>query len=428
VTRPVPTPQQMAWQEAGFGVFFHFGINTFVGREHSNGGWSPQHFSPDAFDAAQWVEVARRAGAGYVVLTAKHHDGFCLWPTRTTDYSVRSSGWRGGRGDVVGELAAACRAASMPLGLYLSPWDRNAPCYRDAAAYDKFYIRQLTELCTQYGPLFELWFDGAGSDGRRYDWDAIMAVAQAHQPDAMVFNMGLRTIRWVGNEQGLATDPCHYAVADADDPGGLSAITSGLAARTGPRYQPPECDVPIRRHWFWQPDDLDTLKSVQHLLGVWYRSVGLGAGLLLNVGPDRHGLVDDADSARLLETTGELRRRFREPEPAVLRHVRGAVNATFPRPITFDHLELREDLRNGQCVDAHEVSLDGRPLIAGRTIGVRRWHAFPAVTGTHLTIQLDSQDARLLDVTAFHTGHEAAPALEPQPQSAHPAKFDPDRD
>jgi alpha-L-fucosidase len=422
--RPVPTTAQLVWQEAGLGVFFHFGINTFVGREHSNGTWDPSHFAPTDLDAAQWVDVARRAGAGYVVLTAKHHDGFCLWPTRTTAYSVRCSPWRSGQGDLVREFADACRAVGMPLGVYLSPWDRNAGCYSDVEAYDRFYTDQLTELCTAYGPLFELWFDGAGSDGRRYDWDRIMDVVARHQPDALVFNMGRPSIRWVGNEQGLATDPCHYVVADTDP----LALASDLISLDGPRYQPPECDVPIRRHWFWQPDDLATLKSREHLLGIWYRSIGLGAGLLLNLGPDRRGLVDDADAARLQETVDELRRRFATPIRGELQRASGQVTATFPGPVDFDHLELREDLLRGQCVDLHSVLVDGHPIASGRTIGVRRWHAFETVTASSITIRLDSEEAQLLGVTAFHTGHTRIPALEPQPESADPSKFDPDRE
>jgi alpha-L-fucosidase len=425
VDTTLPTRRQLAWQEAGIGFFFHFGINTFVGREHSNGTWSPRLFDPSDLDVTQWVDTAKQAGAGYVVFTAKHHDGFCLWPTRTTEYSVRSSPWRGGRGDVVAELAAACRAADLPLGLYLSPWDRNARCYSDPDAYDEFYAEQLTELCTQYGPLFELWFDGAGSHGRRYDWDRIMEVIDRHQPQALVFNMGRRTIRWVGNEQGLGLDPCHYAVRDADLPGELDMLTSDLAAGDEPRYQPPECDVPIRGHWFWQPDDLDTLKSTQHLLGIWYRSVGLGAGLLLNLGPDRRGRLDDADVARLGDTIDELRRRFGAPLPATLHHAPGEVTVTFPGPVELDHLELREDLTRGQRVQTHEVLVDRRVVSSGHTVGVRRWHAFGAVTGSRVTVQLDSPAGRLRDVRAFRTGYGAIPALEPQAQVA-PDKFDPD--
>ncbi|MET7307820.1 alpha-L-fucosidase [Streptomyces sp. NPDC005571] len=238
----IPTPGQLAWQQDGFGLFLHFGINTFNNKEWSDGTLDPATFDPTDLDAGQWVDTAVAAGAKYVVLTAKHHDGFCLWPTGTTDYSVAASPWRGGRGDVVAELSRACRKAGIGLGLYLSPWDRNADCYDDPEAYDAFYLRQLTELCTNYGPLYELWFDGAGSEGRAYDWDAIMAVIDEHQPQAMVFNLGRPTIRWVGNEDGLASDSCRY-VTDSTD---ISLYDDGPAALDTTRYLPPECDVPIR--------------------------------------------------------------------------------------------------------------------------------------------------------------------------------------
>ena len=210
-----PTAGQLRWQELQFGMFCHFGINTFFGMEWSDGSLDPAGFAPGRLDARQWVETARAAGMRYLILTAKHHDGFCLWPTETTDYSVRASPYRGGNGDVVGEVAAACHELGIPFGLYLSPWDRHEPCYVDAAAYDRFYIRQLTELCTRYGPLAELWFDGAGSAGRTYDWDAIMGVVDRYQPDAVIFNMGRPTIRWVGNEDGLAAESTYYAVTGA---------------------------------------------------------------------------------------------------------------------------------------------------------------------------------------------------------------------
>lgn len=407
----VPTPGQLAWQEAGFGVFLHFGINTFHAREWSDGTLDPATFAPAELDCAQWVDVARRAGARYVILTAKHHDGFCLWPTATTAYSVASSPWRDGRGDVVGELAEACQAAGMPLGLYLSPWDRNAASYPDAAAYDAFYLAQLTELCTRYGPLYELWFDGAGSEGRDYDWDSIMAVVEAHQPDAMVFNMGRPTIRWVGNEDGLAADPCHYTV----DRLGRSMFTTDHDRLDGVRYLPPECDVPIRAHWFWQPDDLATLKGAEHLLAIWYRSVGLGAGLLLNLPPDRRGRIDDADAARLLEVTAELDRRFATPLAARLIHEPGRVVAEFAAEVELDHLELREDLTGGQRVGDHTVRCGESVLAAGHTVGVRRWHAFGAIRTRRLTVTLDDPQARLVAVTGFRTGCEQPPAPVPQP-------------
>ncbi|MFC1435663.1 alpha-L-fucosidase [Streptacidiphilus sp. N1-3] len=417
---PIPTPGQLAWQEDGFGLFLHLGVNTFHGREWSDGTLDPACFDPSELDAAQWVDTAVRAGARYVVLTAKHHDGFCLWPTDTTDYSVRSSPWRDGRGDVVAELADACRAAGIGLGLYLSPWDRNAACYPDPQAYDAFYLSQLTELCTRYGPLYELWFDGAGSEGRSYDWDGVMGVIEQHQPDAMVFNMGRPTIRWVGNEDGLAADPCRYAT----DTSAVSIYAQRDAALDRTRYLPPECDVPIRRHWFWQPDDLHTLKTRDHLLALWYRSVGLGAGLLLNVPPDRRGLIDDHDRARLHEFTDELARRFRAPQVTQLfaadRGDRGELVARFAAPVLIDHLELREDLGRGQRIFGHEILADGRLLARVGTVGVRRVHAFAPVTVTELRIRLTGDgggggdQGALRAVTGFHTGFASLPEIEEQ--------------
>ena len=227
----VPTPEQLTWQRDGFGVFFHFGVNTFAGKEWSDGTLSPQIFDPTDLDADEWVRLARDMGAKYVILTAKHHDGFCLWPTATTDYSVASSPWKNGRGDVVREIADACRKHDMKLGLYLSPWDRHAPEYEDPAAYDALYLAQLRELCTDYGELHELWFDGAGSAGREYAWDAIGALITELQPGGMVFNMGPATIRWVGNEDGLASDPVRYVTTSAD----LNNYDDGVLTTAEPR-------------------------------------------------------------------------------------------------------------------------------------------------------------------------------------------------
>lgn len=392
---PVPTSAQLAWQEAGFGVFFHFGINTFHGVEWSDGTLPAASFHPRAFDPAQWIDAARRAGAGYVVLTAKHHDGFCLWPTDTTDYSVMSSPFRR---DAVGEVARACEQAGMPLGLYVSPWDRNAKCYPNAEAYDRFYVAQLTELCTRYGELFEIWFDGAGSEGRTYAWDDIMAVVDKHQPNAMVFNMGRPTIRWAGNEDGLAADPCRYSVGKTD----VSMFTSDVQMLTTAHYLPPECDVPIRANWFWHPDDEHTLKSREQLLDIWDNSVGLGAGLLLNLAPNRDGRLDDADCARLLEVTGEIERRFAEPVTAMLQPQGDYVTAEFPRPVTFERLELCEDLIHGQLIERHEVIAGDAVVASGQTVGIRRWHQIAPVTGDRLTIRVaGGQGARLRTVKAF---------------------------
>lgn len=405
-------------------MFCHFGINTFYGKEWSDGSLSPQGFNPTRFDAAQWVETARNAGMKYLILTAKHHDGFCLWPSQTTDYSVRSSPFKG---DVVAEIAKACANSNMPLGLYLSPWDRNASCYTDAAAYDRFYCAQMTELCTQYGELFEIWLDGAGSEGRFYDWDAIMNVIDRYQPNAMVFNMGRPTIRWIGNEDGLADDPCRYAVSDLQ----ISAFTQASEKLNAHRtYLPPECDVPIRQNWFWQDDDIATLKSTEHLLGIMYRSIGLGANLLLNLAPNREGLLDDNDTSRLLETVTERRKRFASPLPLRLQKTRNGFELHFESLVEFDHLVLREDYSKGQCVNGYRV-LDGetgREIVAGITIGQQKWHVFKQVRAHKLRVEWTentSPDALLIGAEAYLTGHDSLPSLgKPMDYDAWASKAD----
>ncbi|UFU06778.1 alpha-L-fucosidase [Ruania halotolerans] len=411
---PRPTDAQLAWQGLELGVFFHIGVNTFAGREWSDGTLPAESFAPTRLDAAQWVRTAAEAGARYVVLTAKHHDGFCLWPTATTDYSVASSPWRDGRGDLVAEVAAACREQGIGLGLYLSPWDRHAPEYPDPAAYDALYLAQLRELCTNYGELVELWFDGAGSAGRSYDWESIMALTAELQPGAMVFNMGTPTIRWIGNEDGLAGDPVRYAVDSAS----LDNYTDAVIDLGAARYVPPEADVSIRQGWFWAADDEP--KSVDHLLAIYYRSVGMGANLLLNVPPDTRGLIDDADVTRLREWRAELDRRFASPVPGELSQIADGVwEVVFEAPVTFDHLDLAEYLNDGQRVSAHRAvavgtsgdGAEGPVLAEGRTIGHRRIHAHPPVTTHRIRIELTGAGARLAGVQVHHAGTHEVPEI-----------------
>jgi alpha-L-fucosidase len=406
---PRPDLGQLAWQAKELGMFCHFGINTFHNKEWSAGQLSPHTFNPTRFDAAQWVDVAQRAGMRYLILTAKHHDGFCLWPTATTGYSVANSPFCG---DVVAEVARACAAAGMAFGIYLSPWDRNAASYPDAAAYDAFYQAQLTELCTGHGPLCEIWLDGAGSEGRVYNWDSIMAVIDRYQPGAMVFNMGRLTIRWIGNEDGLAQDPCYYAAQAT----AVSAFTGAHDRFTEARYLPPECDVAIRRNWFWQDDDAHTLKSQENLLGIYYRSIGYGANLLLNLGPNREGLLDERDSARLLETTAEIKRRLAQPRQATLRTVDNGYEADFGEEVNFDHLIVREELNNGQRIDGYRIvdAHIGRELCAGVTIVFQKWHVLPRVRARHIRVELDAAcapGAAISAITAYCTGYEKLPSV-----------------
>lgn len=395
MTALVPTPAQLRWQELGVGAFIHYGVNTFAGLEWSDGSLSPDIFNPTGLDADDWVAAAKQAGAKYLILTAKHHDGFCLWPTATTSYSVASSPWRDGQGDVVREAADACARAGLGFGIYVSPWDRNAECYDDPERYDDFYIQQLTELCSNYGPLMELWFDGAGSDGRAYDWDRIAGVINKLQPEAMIFNMGHPTIRWVGNEDGLADDPVNYVVDQTPD----SQYTDSASQLLSEAYLPPECDVSIRRGWFW--DASDEPKSVEHLLAIYYRSVGLGANLLLNLAPDRSGLIPAEDRSRLDELRSALDRRFAGRITVnVIGDDRGA-SLVLPQRTHFTHVELVEDLSGGQRITGHTVLADGRHIAAGQTVGVRRIHQVETVSASHLRIELDGDGSRILSACVY---------------------------
>ena len=412
---PSPTDAQLAWQRMGMGMFVHFGLNTFADREWSDGTLPAGSFDPSDLDARQWARTAVDLGAEYVVLTAKHHDGFCLWPTATTSYSVASSPWRSGKGDVVAELADACRDEGLRLGLYLSPWDRNAPSYSDPAAYDDVYIAQLTELCTRYGPLVELWFDGAGSGGHRYDWARYMEVVRSHQPDAMIFNMGEPTIRWVGNEDGLAGDPVRYVIDSTPDSQYVETATSLVTEA----YLPPECDVSLRRKWFWSPDDEP--KSVEHLLAIYYRSIGLGANLLLNVPPDRSGRISGTDAARLAEFRSELDRRLGRPVPTRLSQDGDRVTVHWDGPLTIEHVELEEDLSDGQHVSGHSVSIDGSVVAGGGSIGIRRIHPIPSVVANRLAIDLTGEGGRLRSVTV-RTGGDSS--MEPQIPAGYEAPTD----
>ena len=384
---PLPSPAQARWQDLELGFFCHFGLNTFHSREWGDGTDCPASFNPSALDARQWAQAAKDAGFKYFMLTAKHHDGFCLWPTKTTEYSVCASPWKNGGGDVVRECADACREIGLLFGLYLSPWDRNALCYPDAAAYDDFYAAQLTELLTGYGPLVELWFDGAGSEGRSYDWPRIMNLIKTHQPDAMVFNMGAPTIRWVGNEDGVAPDPCWNAAAEARS----SMFTDDRLVwlPETPAWVPAECDVPLRTdRWFWRPGDESRLRSLEELVDIYCRSAGHGAGLLLNVAPDDRGLLPDADVKRVQEFGREVKRRFGTPL-AETAGIGSELLLTLPEPALVACVVLMENIAEGgervreYAVDAW-VNEEWRTVSAGTAIGHKKIDLIEPIETTRL--------------------------------------------
>ena len=387
---PRPTKNQLAWQDMEVGMFFHFGLNTFNDREWGDGTDSPDTFNPAELDARQWIHIAKQAGFKYAVLTAKHHDGFCLWPTETTDYSVKSSPWKNGKGDVVAECAQACREEGIGFGVYLSPWDRHEPTYHDKELYDDFYCRQLTELLTWYGPLVEVWFDGAGSEGREYDWERIMALVDKYQPDAMVFNMGRPTIRWVGNEDGVAPYPCWNTVRMAR----YSMFTDDSVKwlPDTPEWLPAECDVPIRKgQWFWRPNSEHNLRSLDELMGIYYRSVGLGASLVLNLSPDNRGLIPQPDAKRVLEFGDEIRRRFQNP----IAKTAGKgyeIHLRIGHPTYINHVITMEDIAHGERI--LEYRLEAKQgnnwviLLEGSAIGHKKIDRFDDICTDHVKLTI----------------------------------------
>src|SRR5690242_12364215 len=301
--RPRPTPSQLAWQRDELAMFLHFGVNTFTDREWGDGQEDPAIFSPSKLDARQWARTARAAGFRAMILTAKHHDGFCLWPSRTTRHTVARSPWRAGGGDVVREFADACRAEGLRPGLYLSPWDRNNPTYGDSPRYNDLYCDQLTELLTNYGTIAEVWFDGAngeGPNGKRqvYDWPRVWGLVRKLQPEAVMFSDAGPDVRWCGNERGTAGDPNWSTVnpsgvtfPGADGPGIIAALQHGDP--TGTVWRPAEVDVSIRPGWFHHAAEDARVRSVDNLVTLYETSVGRNGKLLLNVPPTRDGRLHD---------------------------------------------------------------------------------------------------------------------------------------
>src|SRR5216117_1198672 len=310
---PVPAPRQLAWHDLEFYGFLHFTVNTFTNREWGYGDESPAVFNPTDFDADQIVGAARDGGMKGLILTCKHHDGFCLWPSRYTEHSVKNSPCKR---DVVKEISEACGKAGLKFGVYLSPWDRNHKDY-GSPEYLVYYRNQLRELLTEYGPVFEIFFDGAnGGDGyyggayeRReidnrtyYDWPNTWRLVRELQPNTVLFSDAGPDIRWVGNERGIAGETC-WATSNRDDfsPGNADPARLNRGDRPGTHWVPAECDVSIRPGWFYHKSEDDQVKTARRLVDLYYSSVGRGASFLLNLPPDRRGRIHDNDVRSLRE-------------------------------------------------------------------------------------------------------------------------------
>ena len=400
-SRLVPTPQQLEWQQMEFTAFLHFGINTFTGREWGDGTESPELFNPSELDAEQWVRALKDGGFKMAILTAKHHDGFCLWPTATTGYSVKNSPWKDGKGDVVRELRDACEKYGLKFGVYLSPWDRNAPCYGDSPAYNKFFIEQLTELLSNYGEVHEVWFDGANGEGPNgkkqvYDWEAILKTIRTLQPKAVTAIMG-DDVRWVGNEGGLGREtewsatvltPGSYTHSGASNkalgiiPKAKDLGSRELIAKAERLYwYPSEVDVSIRPGWFYHAEQDERVRSLANLVNIYYQSVGCNSVLLLNIPPDRRGLIHEIDVQRIKELSDYLAKTFADNQVidgAGLWQARTGESKEYdvkPGAMVNTFL-IQEDIAQGQRVEDFlvEVYCNGAWQYAaeGTTIGYKR--------------------------------------------------------
>jgi alpha-L-fucosidase len=442
--RIVPSPHQLAWQEMEFIAFAHFGMNTFTDREWGEGTEKPSLFNPTEFDARQWIRVLKEAGMRMLIVTAKHHDGFCLWPSRYTEHSVKSTPWREGKGDVVKEVAGACREAGLKLGIYLSPWDRHEPTYGDSPAYNEHFRNQLRELLTNYGEIGEVWFDGAcgeGPNGKRqeYDWPSYYRVVRECQPRAVIFGMG-PDLRWVGTETGYGREtewsvvPVQIredsilAPPSLDDlfiPGDMTAEDLGsrdkIAGARALAWYPAETDVSIRPGWFYHAKEDGEVKTPQKLIDIYFSSVGRNSVLLLNVPPDRRGLIHESDIGSLVGLRRILDRTFQanlasgarveassekdgHPGRAVLDGEKGTYWTTperiesavleffMPEKQTFDVAMLQEEISAGQRVEEFALAAwDGnawRPFAGGTTIGYKRLLRFPETTAERVRLTI----------------------------------------
>jgi alpha-L-fucosidase len=420
---PLPSPAQLAWQEDELTLFTHFGMNTFTGRSTGLGNEDPKLFNPTGLDCNQWVRVAKECGFKGIILTAKHHDGFCLWPTATTEHSVKDSTWKGGKGDVVRELADACKAGGIKLGIYCSPWDRSVATYdSDKPGYAKYYHQQLSELLGNYGPVYEMWFDGNHADVA--DWSNIIGLVRKLQPNAVIkqgprLEPILEDVRWVGNElacAGLTNWSVYPApqLATAPEPGEGGSRSL---------WFPVECDTMMVGHWFWDgtpPKDLATL------LNYYYTSVGRNSILLLNVAPDKRGLFSDDSVKRLHEFHDALQKifgtDFAAGKTAVASNVRGkdpafgadkaldgdkntywstddgVTNATLEVDLggeqEFNVVRLEEMIRLGQRIAEYKIEAwddaakNWKELNHGYTIGYRKLDRFPRVKSSKVRLTI----------------------------------------
>ena len=460
---PVPTFRQLIQHRREFYGFIHFTTNTFTDKEWGYGDESPAVFNPTELDARQWARVARDVGMKGLILTCKHHDGFCLWPSAFTEHSVKNSPWRQGKGDVVRELSDACREFGIEFGVYLSPWDRNHPEY-GRPEYVTYYRNQLRELLTGYGEVFEVWFDGAnGGDGyyggarekrtidgaTYYGWDETRRLVRELQPSAIMFSDVGPDIRWVGNESGVGSETTWCTMNTGGGYPGQAIPNLGEGEENGSEWVPPETDVSIRPGWFYHASEDARVRSVAQLLDIYYQSVGRGTTLLLNLPPDRRGLLHEVDVERLkvfrqaldaifagdlargaVASASNVRGHATAFAPACVRDghpetywatddgvTRASVELTFPQATAFNNIVVQEYVPLGQRVQAWTLAarVNGvwTRIQAGTTIGFKRILRVPPVTAD--AVRLEITRAKACPTLAAFGVHLAPATVGGQP-------------
>lgn len=436
---PLPSERQLAWHELEYYAFVHFNMNTFTNMEWGTGGEKPQQFNPSELDTRQWARVAKEAGMKGIILTAKHHDGFCLWPTKTTEHSVKNSPWKEGKGDLLKDLSEACKESGLKFGVYLSPWDRNHEAYGQPEYVADFH-EQLRELLTNYGEVFEVWFDGAnggsgyygGANETRkidnktyYEWDKAIALVRDLQPNAVIFSDGGPDIRWVGNEEGWANET-NWSIMRRNEifPGWPRYVELRSGHEDGTHWLPAEVDVSIRPGWYYHPAEDHQVKSLPHLLDIYYNSVGRNASLLLNLPVDDRGLVHEKDTQQLMALRRQLEKDFEtDLAKGIEVHAtdyrgenvnykpknvndgdmqtywatnNGVTQATitmeFDKPTTVNRIVLQEYIPLGQRVKNFIVSaeINGKwqEIHGQTTIGYKRILRFDTVKATKVKVQI----------------------------------------
>ena len=418
-----PSAGQLAFLDWEFGVFFHFGIRSFFlgHKDWDNRPMPAEAFNPEKLDCEQWIRTIKDAGATYAILVCKHHDGFANWPSKYTDYSVASTPWKGGKGDVVREYVDACRKYGLKVGLYYSPaqWGGKIS-FKEDREYDDYFINQIGELLTGYGKIDYLWFDGCGSEGHQYDTDRIVKAIRGMQPEILIFSMWDPDTRWVGNEDGYAPMPNFNTTADVD----FSMLATEKEKLAHAKFLPSECDFKMRSTWFDCELNEDTIKEADELMGIYEMSVGRGANFLINIGPDRHGLLPEKDAQRLAEFGNMLKARYGQALPfgdaektadnewsiamdgfSTERGEGEKANALVNRVV------IREDLTDGESIEEFRLYANMPAyrskrvcLYKGDTVGHKAICVIPTMRTGRITLEVTKAngEVKIRDIKAYY--------------------------